>query len=66
MFTTFSLTYPMACWYGFTRPIPRRLHTQILCDEGEDGTYIRYLIKFQSKNFALETWIMEKIEFLNV
>ena len=46
MFTTFSLTYPMACWYGFTRPIPRRLHTQILCDEGEDGTYIRYLTKF--------------------
>jgi len=41
LFTAMSLTYPLACWYGFTRPIPRRLHTEILCDEGEDGTYVR-------------------------
>ena len=41
LFTTFSVTYPMACMYGYSRPIPRRLHTEIICDQGEDGTYVR-------------------------
>lgn len=36
-----SLTYPMFCWYAFTRPIPRKLHTDIICENGEDGSYVR-------------------------
>jgi hypothetical protein len=25
----------------FTTPLPRRLYTEILCNEGDDGTYVR-------------------------
>ncbi len=42
LFTVMSITYPLACWYGYTRPIPRRIHTEIICDYGEDGTYVRF------------------------
>ena len=42
LFTVMSVTYPMTCWYGYTRPIPRRVYTEIICDYGEDGTYVRF------------------------
>lgn len=32
-------------YWGFTRPIPRKLYTDLICDNGQDGTYIREILR---------------------
>ena len=36
-----SITWPLTCWFGYTLPIPRRIHSEILGDTTDDGAYIR-------------------------
>ena len=31
----------MVCWYAYTKPIPKKIYTEILADKTEDGKYIR-------------------------
>ena len=31
-------------YYGFTRPIPRKLYTELVADNGDDGDYIRTML----------------------
>lgn len=40
-----SIFYPIFLWYGFTRPIPRKLYTDVIADSGPDGQYIRESLK---------------------
>ena len=35
------LFFPPILYYGYTRPIPRKLYTEILADNGSDGNYVR-------------------------
>jgi hypothetical protein len=37
--------YPLFLYWGFTRPIPRKLYTDLICDNGADGTYIREVLR---------------------
>ncbi|KRX05225.1 hypothetical protein PPERSA_06859 [Pseudocohnilembus persalinus] len=47
LWTLMSLNWPLACWFGYTQPIPRKLYTDILADQGPDGSYVRQSIKQQ-------------------
>ena len=38
------LFYPITLYYGFTKPVPRKLYTQILADNGDDGEYVRSML----------------------
>ena len=40
-----SFILPCMCWKLYTTPLPRRLYTEILTDETNDGDYIRESIK---------------------
>lgn len=37
--------YPLFLYWGFTRPIPRKLYSDIICDNGADGTYVREILR---------------------
>jgi hypothetical protein len=39
--TIMSVMLPITCWVGYTLPIPRRLYTDILTANDQDGVYIR-------------------------
>jgi len=41
----FSFLLPCMSWYLYTTPIPRRLYTEVLTDDGTDGEYVRSRIK---------------------
>jgi hypothetical protein len=43
--TLMSLVWPVTCWFGYTLPIPRKLYTDILCANDEDGAYVRNRIR---------------------
>jgi len=36
-----SLALPLTCWVGYTLPLPRKIHTDILAANDSDGTYVR-------------------------
>lgn len=36
-----AIFYPLFLYYGYTRPIPRKLYTDIITDVGTDGDYVR-------------------------
>ena len=40
-FLGMSIFYPIFLGYGFTRPLPRKLYTDVIADSGPDGTYVR-------------------------
>lgn len=40
-----TVFYPIFLWWGFTRPIPRKLYTDLIADNGADGTYIREVLR---------------------
>ncbi len=44
-FTTLSVMWPISCWFGYTLPLPRRLYTEILTDDGMDGDYVRSSVR---------------------
>jgi len=44
-FVGMTIFYPIFLWYGFTRPIPRKLYTDLIADEGADGAYIREVLR---------------------
>jgi hypothetical protein len=44
-FIGMSIFYPIFLWWGFTRPVPRKLYTDLICDTGADGTYIREVLR---------------------
>jgi hypothetical protein len=44
-FVGMSIFYPIFLWWGFTRPVPRKLYTDLICDNGADGTYLREVIR---------------------
>mmetsp|Transcript_11019 Transcript_11019/g.1709 ORF Transcript_11019/g.1709 Transcript_11019/m.1709 type:complete len:87 (+) Transcript_11019:133-393(+) len=39
--TMLSVTWPLACWFGFTLPIPRKLYTSVIASDNSDGEYVR-------------------------
>ena len=44
-FVGMTVFYPIFLWWGFTRPIPRKLYTDLIADEGADGAYIREVLR---------------------
>jgi hypothetical protein len=40
-----GIFYPLFIYYGFTRPVPRKLYTDLVCDDGADGSYIREVLR---------------------
>lgn len=40
-----GIFYPLFLYYGFTRPTPRKLYTDLICDSGADGSYIREVLR---------------------
>lgn len=36
-----ALFYPLALYWVYTRPLPRKLYTDLIADNGDDGEYIR-------------------------
>ena len=40
-----TIFYPIFLYWGFTRPIPRKLYTDLIADSGDDGTYIREMLR---------------------
>jgi hypothetical protein len=36
-----SIFYPIFLYWGYTRPMPRKLYTDLIADTGSDGDYIR-------------------------
>ena len=34
-------------YWGYTRPIPRKLYTDVIADSGPDGSYIREALKIR-------------------
>lgn len=46
-FVGMMLFYPIFLYYGFTRPLPRKLYTDILADSGDDGEYVRSALAFK-------------------
>lgn len=36
-----SIVYPMFLYWAFTRPMPRKLYTDVIADNGPDGSYVR-------------------------
>jgi hypothetical protein len=44
-FIGMGIFYPIFLYWGYTRPLPRKLYTDVICDNGDDGTYIRQILK---------------------
>lgn len=44
-FVGMSIFYPIFLWWGYTRPVPRKLYTDIICDTGADGSYVREILR---------------------
>lgn len=44
-FVGMGIFWPIFLWYGFTRPVPRKQYTDLICDEGADGAYIREILR---------------------
>lgn len=44
----FSFFWPFTTLLLCSRPIPRRLYTEVLTDDGDDGTYIRSTLKYKN------------------
>eukprot|EP00919_Chromeraceae_sp_WS-2016_P010859 GHVR01025408.1.p1 GENE.GHVR01025408.1~~GHVR01025408.1.p1 ORF type:complete len:176 (-),score=5.75 GHVR01025408.1:1666-2193(-) len=42
-----SIFWPIVLYYAYTRPIPRKLYTDVLADSGPDGTYIRESLRIK-------------------
>ncbi|MCB0369354.1 MAG: hypothetical protein KDD45_07845 [Bdellovibrionales bacterium] len=40
-----SIFYPIFLYWGFTRPIPRKLYTDLIADNGADGEYVRETLR---------------------
>jgi hypothetical protein len=40
------LFYPIALYWGYTRPLPRKVYTELLTDPGDDGEYIRDCVAY--------------------
>ena len=40
-----TIFYPLFLYWGYTRPIPRKLYTDIIADNGADGTYVREILR---------------------
>ena len=40
-----GIFYPIFLYYGFTRPVPRKLYTDLILDNGADGSYIREILR---------------------
>lgn len=41
-----TLFFPLALYWGYTRPVHRKLYTEILTTPGDDGDYIRESLAF--------------------
>jgi hypothetical protein len=40
-----TIFYPIFLYWGFTRPVPRKLYTDIIADNGADGSYVREVLR---------------------
>lgn len=40
-----SIFYPIFLAWGYTRPLPRKLYTDVVADTGPDGAYVRESLK---------------------
>lgn len=41
----FAFVYPMIAFKMGRVPVPKRVYTDLLCDEGQDGTYLRSTLR---------------------
>lgn len=44
-FIGMTIFYPIFMYWGFTRAVPRKLYTDLICDTGTDGTYVRETLR---------------------
>lgn len=44
-FLGMTIFYPIFLYWGFTRPVPRKLYTDLIADHGQDGEYIRETLR---------------------
>lgn len=44
-FLGMTIFYPIFLYLGFTRPVPRKLYSDIVCDNGADGAYVREVLR---------------------
>lgn len=40
-----SIFWPIFLAWGYTRPLPRKLYTDVIADSGPDGAYVRESLK---------------------
>lgn len=40
-----TIFYPIFLYWGFTRPVPRKLYTDLIAGNGADGQYIRETLR---------------------
>ena len=40
-----SIFWPVFLAVGYTRPLPRKLYTDVIADSGPDGSYVRESLK---------------------
>ena len=44
-FMGMAIFWPVWMYYGFTRPMPRKLYTDVIADSGPDGSYVRETLR---------------------
>jgi hypothetical protein len=44
-FVGMGIFWPIFMYWGFTRPVPRKLYSDLICDAGADGTYVRETLR---------------------
>ena len=40
-----AIFWPVFMYWGFTRPIPRKLYTDVIANSGPDGSYVRETLR---------------------
>ena len=48
-----SLTFPIICYWLYSKPLPRRLYTELLAGDNDDGTAIREEISTRMPGYWL-------------
>ena len=49
-----SIFWPITLAFGLTRPVPRKLYTDVLADSGPDGAYIRESVRMMKPGLWLK------------
>jgi hypothetical protein len=44
-FVGMGVFWPIFMYWGFTRAVPRKLYTDVICETGNDGAYVREVLR---------------------